>query len=243
MVGIYSLIQNVLRNVYAKFAITTFFLVIALSACHVQNNEKKVKPMSMETLFENLLTATGEHYLDQESQLLKGGEDAIAVLTSKLQHNDTYTRIYAKTMLDWLEGKSPNINIALDYLEALPGELAYTALGSPSALPTSSYLDYHYTNTVTNILGIRIIKLPELPRWYVLAVIFHIKSQTPPKATNLLLRFAIETNNEEWRNAALEAITEIQDPQLNVKIAEEKSRLASSGRGLPEFLDALIAKP
>lgn len=198
--------------------------------------------MSTEKLFDNVLIVSGHEYLQVEQQLIESGNAAKLVLTSKLNEEDAFSRIYAKTMLNWIEGRSPNNDIALQHLATLPEKLSHTPIPNPSPLGTASYIKLHYSSSVTDILGIRIIKLPDLPDWYVKTVLLYLLDVKPDEASDLLVRFSLVTHNKDWRSAALEILDNLQDSNLTEKIRQEEIRLKKADLTLPEFLSSRMVK-
>lgn len=190
----------------------------------------------MENLFDSLLKVTGEKYLEKEQQLLIGGEKSISVLKLNLNSNDSFTRIYAKTMLEWMEGYSPNNNAAISYLDTLLENISGTAITSPSPVGAASYLSLHFHASVTNILAVHLIKLPDLPYWRIATVLIYLEEQKPQEITEILLRFITESSDDELVDTALDAIDAINDPQLDSKILQEEIRLKLQDLSLPVSL-------
>jgi hypothetical protein len=92
---------------------------------------------------------------------------------------------------------------------------------------------------VTKLLALRLLKQDNWPHWQVVAVIFYLGVQKDPEITGALLRFAIQTEEAEWRGFAIEAVRAIKDPELPAKLAFERQRAKDLRLELPGELRTL----
>lgn len=232
-----------LRKTIIKCLLVTGMIFSILSNSFAQTNNIKVQDMSMEQLIDSLAKATGEEYIEKEAQLRQGGATSISALKEKLNDNDSFTRIYANTMIEWIEGRSPNNNTAINHLDNLPEKISRTPRLSPSPMGTADYLSLHFQESVTKILAIHLIKLPDLPYWRTAAILLYLEQQKPQEITDILLRFITETSDDDFRDTALSTIDVINDPHLKSKILEEQARLKSLGLSLPQSLKKRLSEP
>ncbi|WP_437781629.1 hypothetical protein [Sorangium sp. So ce1097] len=65
-----------------------------------------------------------------------------------------------------------------------------------------------------------------------MAVLFYLREHARPSITEVLLRFAAGTQDDERRGAAIDAIRAARDPDLRAKIEAERAHQAALGRGL-----------
>lgn len=218
---------------------TIIFLVLPYS--FAQTNNKKVHDMSMESLFDKLIKTTDKEYLENEIQFRQGGSNVITVLKTKLNDKDSFTRIYANTMIKWIQGNSSNNDEALSYLDKLPGMFPGSILPPiPSPTGAAETLNLRYQSSVTNILAVHLIKLPNLQHWRVMAILFYLEIQKVPEITDILLRFISETSNEEYKEIALRTIDATKDPKLEFKILQEEARLKLFDMNLPDSIKSRL---
>ena len=90
------------------------------------------------------------------------------------------------------------------------------------------------------ILALRLVKVPSLPRWYALGVLLYLGEQRQSGVTGALLRFAVDTADPERRRCAVEAIGKIADPNVRTKVEAERARVARIGGFWPPELDHLV---
>lgn len=226
-----------------NFLFATSLILLAVTCSYAQTKVQEAKKMTMQREFEKLLVISGEEYQQNETQFRQGGAAAVAELNTRLNDSDTFTRLYAKTLLNWIQGHSPNNDAAIQYFETLPAALERTPIPSPSPLGAASYLSMHYQSTVIDLMSIHLIKRPDFPYWRTAAILFYLEEQKRPEVIDLLLRFVSETSNNELKDFALNAIDASQDPQLDTKILAEEARLKSKKLKLPEELKARISRP
>lgn len=196
---------------------------------------------NMDTQFEAVVVSTGQTYLSAERELLKGGQPALATLHRNLRHSDPMTQFIANTLLNWMQGGGQEIEAALSYLDNLPKRLAPTPIPTPSPLGVASFLEKHFGPRVTDALALRLVKQTDWPHWRVMGVLFYLMNQRVASTTPALVRFAAETENEEWRKAAIDALKAITDPNLRDKIAAERQRFLRLSKEFPTELADLEA--
>ncbi len=227
-----------LKKVLVQCVLINAIMILFLSCSFAQTNTKKA--MSMETLFAELIAVKGNEYLKKEYQLREFGGDAVAMLQTKLSDQDSFTRFYARMMINWISGRSPKNQEALSYLDSLPVRLARTPITSPSPMGAMSYLNLHFQSSVTDILAVHLIKLPDFPHWRIATILFYLESQKSPEVTDILLRFVNETSNDDYRNVALNTIDATNDPNLKSKLLQEELRLKALEKELPESLKSRL---
>ncbi|NVJ00055.1 hypothetical protein HV824_18255 [Myxococcus sp. AM009] len=117
-------------------------------------------------LFNEALSTQDDAYLDAEAQLRRRGAAAVAELSRHLADPAPLPRLLARTLIPWVEGKTPDNDKALAYLEALPRHIAKTPVLAPSPSGIASYLGRHFQDRVVEVLALRLVKVPspELPR-------------------------------------------------------------------------------
>lgn len=201
----------------------------------------KETSMVMEALFDTAVKSSGQAYLDADRKLRDAGPAAVPTLRAHLQDPDPIARLVARTTLDWSEGSAADYQAVLDYLEYLPNRISRTPITRPSPLGIAGYLSLHFGAKAVDLLAARVVKGTDLPHWRVMGMIFYLKEQARPSATEALLRFAAETANDDWRSAAVEAIRAAHDPDLGAKITAERQYQAALGKSLPAALEALAA--
>ena len=189
--------------------------------------------MKMDELFQEASYSSGRLYLESETKLRKSGDAALPTLRSNLQNSDPLARLIAKCLRDLLEGRAPDYEPALNYLDSLPQRLARTPITSPPPTGVAAYLTQHFGARVVEFLALRLVKETDWPHWRVMGVIFYLKDQGSPSTTAALLRFATDTRSEEWRSAAIEAIRATKDPDLSAKIAAERQRVEQQKKAFP----------
>jgi HEAT repeat protein len=199
--------------------------------------------MTTDEAFRKTVELDGQPFRDAERELLQGGPAAAATLRQNLNHPDPVAQLLARCLLDQVEGRKPEYQNAIDYLNTLESMLAETPITTPSPTGAVSYLKKHFGDRVAELLAVQLVKGTDWPHWRVMAVLFYLRDQKQPSTTAPLLRFAVATPNEEWRATAIEAIEAIQDPNLRAKVAAERARLRGLGRDLPNAIDQLAPVP
>ena len=195
---------------------------------------------TIDVVFEKALSSYGKDYLEAEQKLRDGGEQAITVLRKNLQHADPVAQLIAKTLLNWIEGKAPENQKALDYLEYYPNRIARTPITEPSPTGIARYFNIEFGSKVNDILAVRLVKGTDWPHWKVSSVLFYLKEQKLSSTTSALIRFAAETNVQKWRGYAIEAIKATKDPDLRKKVRFEQKRMKESKMEFPKELQDLI---
>ena len=230
------------HKILIECLLITGVIISTLSCCYAQENNQKVQAMTMENLIDRLLTASNDEYLDQEMKLRQGGAEAVLQLKARLNDNDVFIRTYARTMINWIEGRSPNNDAALTYLDQLPEKIAKTPRKTPSPIGTASYLSLHFQASVADILAVHLIKRPNLPYWRTAAILYYLEAQKTHEINGILLRFISDTPNDDFRDFTLKIIDAIKDPQLDLKILQEEKRLKSLNLSLPDSLKSRLSR-
>jgi hypothetical protein len=198
---------------------------------------------TMDTLFAEAIAGRGKDYLKAEKALRDGGLAAVPALRRGLNHADPMGQFLASCLLDWVEGRAPENQEALDYLETLPAKVARTQVKIPSPQGAASYLSLHFGPRVANILALRLVKGIDWPHWRIMGVLFYLREQKQPSTTTAVLRFASEIQNREWRDAAIDTIKALNDPQLRAKVAAERLRFQAQMKILPTAIADLETAP
>jgi hypothetical protein len=161
-----------------------------------------------QALVAQAITAKGDEYLQSERALLQRA-DAIAELQKRTQDADPVARFVVKTLLDWIEGRAPDNDAALQYLDAAEKRYARTPVGNPPPTGVARYLVEHYAGRVTPVLTLRLIKAESWPHWRVMTVLFYAQQHPDKELLAPLTHFAATTNEPEWRNEAVETVNVI----------------------------------
>jgi hypothetical protein len=191
----------------------------------------------MSITFERAAEASGGEFLQLELDLRASSQldrtESERLRKAALSHVDPVGRLLARVILDWAGPREKDFKSALDYLEQAPIKLAPTAAGLPSAMGIEGYLTLHFADRVAELLAVRLVKEDGWPQWKVVGIIFYLKAHKVLSTTSALIRFAIETQEAEWRRFALQTIREINDPKLGPKLAFEIARAKKLKRPLP----------
>lgn len=224
-------------------AVFACFLMAGVAVCCTLTDEKEVVNMPAKEALEKLMQATGDVFLEKEKAFMGDKNDAIAVLSQKqgVSDADAFVAIYKRMLLNWMQGRSPNNDLVLKYLDGLPGRFLRTPLPSPSPQPAAAYISHHYQDSVVDLLAVRLLKQPEMEDWRVSATLIYFEEQKAVAITDLLLRFISQTEHAQRLEFALETLDAINDPRLDEKILNEKHRLHALGQDLPYALRSRIS--
>jgi hypothetical protein len=213
-------------------------------ASNHQRTRPKSREIPMNRNFDLALRTSGQPYSNLELDLRQHAQvdasAAEALRKAALSHLDPIARLLARVILDWAEPKGADFKAALDYLEYAPIRLKRTAAGFPSPMGVESYLTRHFADRVAELLALRLVKESGWPRWKVGAIIFYLQAHKLVSTTSALVRFAIETDEADWRKFAVDAIREIQDPDLGAKLAFEIARARKLRRSVPADVGQLV---
>lgn len=160
----------------------------------------------MHAIVAQAITAKGGDYLQSEHALLAQRADAAVALRQRLQDTDPIARFVVKTLLDWVEGRAPDNEAALQFLDATEKRLAKTAAGSPAPTGVASYLAEHYAGRVAPVLTLRLIKDESWTQWRVGAALFYVQQYPDKELLAAIKYFAATTNEREWRHEAANTI-------------------------------------
>ena len=211
-----------------------------IKICDVGHSlSSKEADKEMDTLFEKAVASYGQDYVQVEKTLLRGGESTAATLRRNLDNTDPVARIMAQCLLDRVEGRAPDYQAALDYLDYIPKRLARTPVGLPPPRGVAAELADRFDGRVADFLALRLVKGTDWPDWQVMGVLLYLTDQHLISPTAALVRFAAETKNEGWRKAAIEAIRAARDRDLAAKIAFERGRFKAQQKMLPKALEEM----
>ena len=194
----------------------------------------------MDEVVAQAAASSGRAYVALEEQLRAGGQEATDPLRRRLADPDPVNQLMARVLLAWIAGQAPECSEALEYLQALERRLAKTPVGSPPPVAVATELDDRFGPRVAECLALRLVKELDWPHWRVMGVLFYLRDQQVAETTSALLRFGTLTSNDAWRQAAVEAIQAIQDPDLRRKLDLERQRLTAAGQSLPAALEVLL---
>lgn len=215
-------------------------VMMANDSIRLAKNIYQREAINMATLFQKAIESRGNDYLDAEFLLRQGNSDAINTLCQNRNHPNPIARLMVESLLLWMEGKTSEYQAALDYLDYIPKRLAKTPVGVPPPIGVSNELSDRFGSRVADFLALRLVKQDDWPRWRVIGILFYLKEQKLPSTTSALIRFAAETENDEARSHAIEAIKAIADEELKVKLQIERSRLEAMHKNWPNELDHLV---
>ncbi len=197
--------------------------------------------IAMDKLFDKALVAYDKEYLDVEHMLLNGGQAAVSTLQKQTQNSDPIACLMAGTLLERIRGQAPEQQNVVDYLDYIPKRLARTPLGKPSPQGVANDLNERFADGAVNFLALRLVKQRKWPSWKVMGILFYLKSNNKPSIHSALIRFATETNNEEWQKLVIEILQIENDKEsLKKKVKYEKTRLENMKQKFPDILKVLI---
>ncbi len=190
------------------------------------------------------LAASGQRYLNLELDLRheERGEPARsqAFRDAATSHTDPIGRLLAQVVLDWGGSRTEDYKAALAFLDYIPLRFKRTALGFPRPSGVEWYLTEHFANRVVELLALRLVQDAGWPNWKVVGIISYLETHKKPSTTAALIRFAIETKQDEWRQFALEAIRAFNDPDLQEKVMFEIARARKHGLTVPRTVSELV---
>ena len=228
-----------------------WLLLFALSACNpiaevgirqetavtgVVKSNGQPEARYMDALFQKAIESYGKDYLDAEYQLRQGGSAAMNTLRQNRNHPDPIARLMVECLFLWMQGKAPEFQAALDYLDDAPKRVEGTRLLAPPPISIAYVLNKRFGSRVADFLALRLVKEKDWPRWRIAGILLYLEEQKLPSTTSALIRFASETENNEARGYAIEAIKAIADPDLKTKLGVERKRLEEMHKKLPEEL-------
>jgi len=182
---------------------------------------------------------TGEGYLEAERELRDGGSEAEATVRANRLNPDPIVGLLARVLLNWAGQKGPDYDAALEYLDTLPAKIARTPAPKPSPSGAAGYLDFHFQGRVADMLTLRLVKEPDWPSWRVAAVLLYLEDH-PDKATaGSIVRYAVETDDDEYREFAIDALKPSRGPDLDTLLDAERKRIEDVGKVFPNELAAL----
>jgi hypothetical protein len=191
--------------------------------------------------FAQTLAATGPAYPAHEQALVaRGDEVALAALLRQHAAADVaLPRLLAQVVLAWRTPVQADFAAALQYFETVPARLARTPVGKPRPDGVEGYLTKNFGNRLTKLLALRLVKQTDWPAWQVMGVLFYLRKHRDPETTAALVRFALTTAQDEWRDYALDTLRELQDAALARKVAAEIALARAEERAIPPAVRAL----
>jgi hypothetical protein len=186
--------------------------------------------------------SSGQEYLALEERIRAGGQESLVALRRHLADPDPVNQLMASSLLAWMEGRAPECQASLEFLDAFARKLAKTPVGNPPPVAVAAELADRFGPRAAECLAVRLVKETDWPQWRVMGIIFYLRDQRVPATTSALIRFAATTTNPTWQKAAVEAIEEIRDPELSRKLELERQRLALARKDLPEALGRLAGQ-
>jgi len=209
---------------------------IACSRSAVPAHEAAEETDNMEELIMLAEAAIGPRYFELESlarRQASGDDHQTAVLERHRSDDNPVVALFAQVILDWLGNRAADYEQALAHLQRAPERAARTPRGTPSPRGVQAYLTMHFANRLTKLLALHQVKATDRDHWKVVAILLYLTEHRDAATTGALLRFAIETDNEEWRGFALDAVRAIDDPGLTTKLEFEVARARQLGRAVP----------
>jgi len=197
---------------------------------------QKESSVTLQTLFETAAENSGQVYLEAEQKLRNAESEALPMLRANLQNQDPIIRLFASVLVNWIEGRSPDNQAALDYLEYIPKRAAETPLGVPPPDGVAAELTYRFGARVVDLAAVRLVKETNGPQWRTESFLLYLAEHKSPSATAALIRFAADTQNTKWQDIAVETIKQTDDRDMRLKIASERQRLQKLNRVLPKVL-------
>lgn len=200
----------------------------------VQERSSRMDPQLVEAV-----AKSGQRYLAAESAILAGLRAEPRALDTG---GDPIARAIADALQSWVQNTA-EVEAAFQYLDYAERRAAKSPLGKPPPLGVANYLSETFGNRLVGVFSVRLLKTPEWPRWKVIGILFYLQQQKAAAAVPVLLRYAGETSNAEYRKVALETIAIFADPALPKKAAEERMALEKSGKEAPGFLLEMEKRP
>jgi hypothetical protein len=201
-------------------------------------NEKEGKE-----LLDKATASTNTDYLSAEKALVLAPQAVESVLSANLTNSDFVARAIARSVLDMRRSDSTNTR-ALKIMEHAEEDARYTVVGRPRPGVTAGMLVVSLGSTPAEFLALRLLKEAQwqdnFQDWKAKSVLRYLRRARNPDAAELLIRFAIETKRNDLRSEAVEALQEIERPQLQRKLRAQRERLRSLGKVMPEELSALL---
>lgn len=196
--------------------------------------------IKMDKVFDKLLTAHDKDYINAEQLLLNSGQAAVNALQKQTKNADPVACLLASVLLKRVLGQAPEQLKALEYLEFIPKRLEGTALGMPQPIDVAEELEDRFGAHALDYLALRVLKQREWPFWKAMGVLLYLKKYNKASTHHALIRFAVETNNEEWQKLAIEILGEETDKEsLKAKVVYERKRIESMKKKFPDALKIL----
>lgn len=207
-------------------------------------NEEIVRELNAD--FDKALHSSGEDYLKYERQLLDGKEpETTTMLSRRLRDPDPMASLAAQAFLDGKNQWPKDYQEASSYLYTLPARPQGSTDTDTNPLLLARSLGAYWSDHVANFLAVKLAidskeRQADLsPKWLKQALILYLQHQKIPSTTAGLIRFAVETDDPELRDSAIDAIKSIPDRELPGKIEAERRRAQTQGKKFPAALEVL----
>lgn len=185
--------------------------------------------------FAAALASEDEQYLEAEHALLQLPGPP-AGLTERLGDDDPVARLLAQAVLEESLAAGSPATAAEEYLSIVQRWFAPTILHDPPVRGVVHNLTTRFGGQLTELMAVRLVKVPAAPVWRAQVALGYLAEHPTPAVTDVLLRYAAQTTVPALREATVRLLTASGDPNLAVKIAAERTRLAREGRDLPPEL-------
>jgi hypothetical protein len=196
--------------------------------------------MTPDKAFDQALRRFDDEYREAEAALRAGGAEAQAVLRARTQEPNGVTRLLARTLLAWSEGRAPDNDEALAGLDEQEKEM----LDSPARTPSPSGIAYFLKNrfgaSVVDVLALRLLKELDWPRWKILGVLMYLEEHDPATVGTALVRFVTITRDADGRQLALNILGALPAAERAAWVREEEAWAASRHDRLPPRLVQLL---
>ena len=177
--------------------------------------------------------------MEAERELRDAGAQAEPTLRANRLNPDPMAALLAQVLLNWAGAKRPDYDAALEYLDTLPARIAPTPITKPPPGGVASYIEQEFEDRVADMLALRLLKEPDWPRWRVIGVLLYLKDHPDKSTAGTILRYAAETENDEYREFAVDALKPSRGADLDVLIDAERQRVENMGKVFPNELAAL----
>lgn len=192
--------------------------------------------------FDTAVVARGAAYGDAEQRLVEAGEGARAILESGLDHLDPIGRLVSRTLLGRLAEEEPYTGTER-VLDGLAQGSEGTVAGMPNPKMLAEALYWNYEGRSAQRAALLLVKGADRPRWKLESWLLYLGMCRDPTTNEGLLRFAVETEDEELRRISIDAIEQTDDSKLAARIEYERSRAELQGLQFPAEIELLVRTP
>jgi hypothetical protein len=193
-----------------------------------------------ERIFARAVVSTGDVYLDAEARLRAIGDEGLSVARSAGESLNPVERLLGQVILERGGERAREFDEVLAYLDGIGAWAAKTPRGEPSIDGIPIHLHQQYGDRVAPLLALRLIKCPQLPRWYAFGVIAYLVRERTPESTDALIYYVLGEPKQDRRRQAAAALITAADPLLYTKLRAARIRVFAVGDGWPEELRAIF---